>query len=96
MAQLRQRKTPEKISKSRAAKASLLTGMFIVAVLQVLYHLYWSAGALRSQKYGSTLNTMTVVGGLLVANIFVSIKVLLFFETKLLSDQIDADHKKYI
>lgn len=96
MAQVKPRSTPERISKLRAAKASLITGLFLLAFGQVSYHLYWAFGALRYSRYGSTLNTAAVVIGSLVVNVFVTTKVLLFCETKLLSDQIDADHKKYI
>lgn len=96
MAQVKPRSTPERISKLRAAKASLLTGLFLLAFGQVSYHLYWAIGALRYSKYGGTLNTVAVVIGSLVVNLFITTKVLMFFETKLLSDQIDADHKKYL
>lgn len=96
MAQIRARKPTERVSKSRAAKASLLTGMTIVAFLQLMYHLYWSVTAVYSHKYGGKLNTLAVTVGTLALNAFVTIRVLLFFETRLLSDHIDADHKKYL
>lgn len=98
MAQLKQRNrnTQEAISKSRAAKASILTGMTVVAFLQVLYHIYWALNAVYSHKFGGKLNSLAVVVGTLALNLFVTIKVLLFFETRLLSNHIDADHKKYL
>ncbi|SGZ48939.1 CIC11C00000002081 [Sungouiella intermedia] len=98
MAQLKHknRKNADVISKSRAAKASLLTGMTVVAFLQLLYHAYWAISSVYSHRFGGKLNSLAVVIGTLALNLFVTIKVLLFFETRLLSDQIDADHKKYL
>lgn len=67
-----------------------------MALIQVLYHIYWSVNAVLSHKYGSKINTIAVAGGTLALNAFLTSRVLLFFETRLLSNQIDADHKKYL
>lgn len=86
----------EQISGSRAAMALLLTGLTVLFVAVGCYHLYWAIGAFYHDRFGSTLNNVAVIVGSLALNLFVSIKTLVFLETRLLSDNIDADHKKYI
>lgn len=96
MPEITHKRQQERISKSRAAKASLLTGMTVVAFLLGIYHIWWSVKAFHSNKFGSHFSNLMIIVGGLVLNAVVSVKVLLFFETRLLSDSIDADHKKYI
>lgn len=96
MAEIKYKVKKERISKSRAAKALLLTGTTIVLFLVGCYHAWWVVRALYSKKYGSSLNTVVVAGGSLLLNFVVSAYVLIFLETRLLSDHIDADHKKYL
>lgn len=86
----------ERISKSRAAKASFMTGFTVVVFLVWLYHLYWVIIAINDRKFGGLLWSLLVTVGSLALSSFIMIRVLLFFETRLLSDDIDADHKKYL
>lgn len=96
MAEIKIRTKDEKISKARAAKAMVLTGMTVAAFLIFCYHVWWSIQAFYYRRFGSAFNSLVVVGGALALNAFVMIRVLLFFETRLLSNHIDADHKKYL
>lgn len=86
----------EQISGSRAAMALLLTGLTACFFAVGCYHLYWAIGAFYHNRFGSTLNNVVVIIGSMALNAFVSIKTLVFLETRLLSNNIDADHKKYI
>lgn len=86
----------ERISKSRAAKASFLTGATVVAFLLFIYHLYWVIHAINDRKFGSFFWSLSVSIGSIVLSSFVMIRILLFLETRLLSNDIDADHKKYL
>lgn len=96
MAQVKARANPERISKARAAKASVLTCLTVAFFLVFCYHCWWALGALYNNEYGSLLkNTIIIVGGL-VLNAYVSVQILLFIETRFLSNGIDSDHKKYI
>lgn len=96
MAQIKLRDNTQLISKSRAAKALLLTILTILGFCQLIYHVYWAFSSIFDHRFGGALNSAAVVGGSLVLNVFLTIRVLLFCETRLLSDQIDADHKKYL
>lgn len=96
MGEIKYSRRKERISKSRAAKASLLTGATVVLFLIGCYHAWWVVQALYSKKYGSNLNTLVVAGGSLVLNFAASAYTLIFLETRLLSDHIDSDHKKYL
>lgn len=86
----------ERISKSRAAKASLMTGFTVVCFLIFIYHLYWAVLAINGRRFGSLLPSLTIAVGSLALSAFVMIRILLFCETRLLSNDIDADHKKYL
>lgn len=96
MAPLKRSIVKDDISKSRAAKASLLTGMSVLTFLLWGFHLYWAVGALYSNRFGGVFSNLVIIVGGLAVDFFVSIKVLLYAETHLLSDGIDADHKKYL
>lgn len=96
MPELKRRSINEHISKTRAAKASVLTGMTVTCFLLLCYHFWWSFGAFYERKFGSASVTLVILLAGFALNIYVTIKVLLFFETRLLSNSIDADHKKYI
>lgn len=96
MPELRRKRPQERISKSRAAKASLLTGLTVVVFLIGCYHLWWAVRAFYHNKYGSTFNNIMIIAGGFILNAVVMAKALQFLEIKLLSDAIDADHKKYI
>lgn len=89
-------KQQERISKSRAAKASIMTVFTVVAFLVFIYLLYLALTAIHERKFGGFLVSTAVSMGLLSALAFVGVKVLLFCETRLLSNDIDADHKKYL
>lgn len=86
----------ERISKSRAAKASFMTGATIVALALFLYHLYWVIIAINDRKFGGLLSTVAITIGSIALSSFIMIRILLFLETRLLSDDIDADHKKFL
>lgn len=96
MAQIRKPTPQERISKARAAKASVLTGLTVALFLAFCYHVWWAVGAFYQNKYGSKLGNVAVILGGLALNGFISVRFLLFCETRLLSNGIDADHKKYI
>lgn len=96
MAQIRKQGKQERISKARAAKASALTGLTVAFFLVFCYHIWWAVGAFYHNRFGSTFNNLMIIAGGLVLNGYVSVQFLLFCETRLLSDGIDADHKKYI
>ncbi|GEQ71294.1 hypothetical protein JCM33374_g4976 [Metschnikowia sp. JCM 33374] len=96
MAQIRKQSPQERISKARAAKASALTGLTVAFFLAFCYHVWWAINAFYHNRFGSTLNNLILIVGGLALNAYISVKFLLFCETKLLSNGIDADHKKYI
>lgn len=96
MAQIRKPTPQERISKSRAAKASALTGLTVAFFVVFCYHVWWAMNAFYANRFGLTINNLMIIAGGLVLNGYVSVKFLLFCETRLLSDGIDADHKKYI
>lgn len=96
MAQIRYSPKKERISKARAAKASILTVATVVVFLVISFHTWWVFNALYNKKYGSNLNTLVVAGGSLVLDFAACVYALIFLETRLLSDHIDADHKKYL
>lgn len=96
MAQIRKPSQQERISKSRAAKASVLTGLTVAFFLAYCYHVWWAVKAFYHNKYGSTFGNILLILGGLALNGFISVRFLLFCETRLLSNGIDADHKKYI
>lgn len=87
--------TPEKFSKSRAARATFLTGCTVLAFILLVYHFYCVVAAVISYEHGGLLKTLLISVGLFALNAFVIIKTLVFLETKLMTD-IDEDHKKYI
>lgn len=89
-------KPPARISKSRAAKASLLTGLTALFFAVACYHIWWGIKAYYNNQFGSTAYNLIVIVGSLALNAFVCIKGLVYLETRLLSNDIDADHKKYI
>lgn len=95
MAQIKNR-TQERISKSRAAKASLLTFLSVLAFLVWCYHLYWAVGALYENRYGGIFNNLMLIVGGFILEVYVTAKALLFLESKILTTDIDADHKKYL
>lgn len=86
----------EQISGSRAAMALFLTGLTALFFALGCYHLYWAIGAFYHNRFGSTLENVLIIVGSMALNAFISIKTLVFLETRLLSNNIDADHKKYI
>ncbi|OBA18014.1 hypothetical protein METBIDRAFT_47730 [Metschnikowia bicuspidata var. bicuspidata NRRL YB-4993] len=96
MAQIRKQNKQERISKSRAAKASALTGLTVAFFLAFCYHVWWAVNAFYHNKFGSNLSNFMIIVGGLALNAYLSVQFLLLCETKLLSNGIDADHKKYI
>lgn len=96
MARIEYKPQKERISKARAAKASILTVSTIIVFLLISFHAWWAFHALYNKKYGSNLNTLVVAGGSLVLDFAACVYGLVFLETRLLSDHIDADHKKYL
>ncbi|KAM9906573.1 hypothetical protein OXX79_001481 [Metschnikowia pulcherrima] len=96
MAQIRRQSKQERISKARAAKASVLTGLTVAFFLVYCYHVWWAVSAFYQNRFGSMFSNLMIIVGGLALNGYVCVKFLLFCETKLLSDGIDADHKKYI
>lgn len=96
MAQIKYQNRKPRISKSRAAKASFLTGAIVIFVIVFTYHLVWAVKALYGKRFGSTLNTVVIAVGSLVVHFAATTSFLMFLETRWLSNHIDADHKKYI
>ncbi|RKP31892.1 hypothetical protein METBISCDRAFT_26195 [Metschnikowia bicuspidata] len=96
MAVTRSRTQTQGISWSRAAKASLLTLLTVLFFFVACFHVCWAIKAFYHDRYGSALYNVVIIVGGLVLNATVSIYFLVFLETCLLSDGIDADHKKYI
>lgn len=86
----------EKFSSTRAIMALLLTGLTALIFGLGCYHVWWAITAFYYNRFGSNLNNAVIIVGGLALNAFVSIKTLVFLETRLLSNNIDADHKKYI
>lgn len=96
MAVIKKRAQQEPISKTRAVKASFLTLLTVLVFAIGIFHVWWSVKAFYHDRFGSRLyNVVVILGGLLL-NAFVSIKSLVYLETRILSDGIDSDHKKYI
>ncbi|KAK6454889.1 uncharacterized protein RJT20DRAFT_53173 [Scheffersomyces xylosifermentans] len=86
----------ERISKSRAFNAGLLTILSLVIVVVLGYHFLWAVKVMTNQPYGSFLNNLVYGPGTLVANAGLSMKFISYINNKLVEDKIDADHKKYI
>lgn len=86
----------EKLSKSRALNALILTVLFIGLLVIWLYHARWAIDVMANRPYGNFLNNLVFGPGTLIANAGLSVKVASYFNEKLVEDKIDADHKKYI
>lgn len=83
------------ISKSRAAKASVLTAASLAFLFAWLSHLYWAIFAIYNNYFGGLISNLMVGAGGVVLSGFISVQALLFLE-KRFNDDIDADHKKYL
>lgn len=86
----------EKVSKSRAFNALILTVISIGLFVALLYHARWAVNVMSNRPYGSFMNNLVFGPGTLIANAGISYKVASFINEKLVEDKIDADHKKYL
>ncbi|ODV78380.1 uncharacterized protein CANTADRAFT_90730 [Suhomyces tanzawaensis NRRL Y-17324] len=89
-------KPQERVSKSRALNASILTVLTLLLVVMWAYHTVWAVKVMINRPYGSFLNNLIFGPGTLIANTGVSTKIVSYINTKLVEDKIDSDHKKYI
>lgn len=98
MAQLKSKsdRPNDLVLKSRALNATILTTVFIFAVVLSGIHLLWAVKVLYYKTYGGFLNNLILGPGTFVANVVITFKVLTYLNEKILGDNIDADHKKYI
>ncbi|KAL6451569.1 hypothetical protein SBY92_003209 [Candida maltosa Xu316] len=86
----------EKVSKSRAVNASILTILTVLIFLLLIYHFIWAVQVMMYQPYGNILNNIVYGPGTLIANAGLSSKFIKYINTKLVEDKIEADYKKYI
>ncbi|CAD1811283.1 putative integral membrane protein [Candida parapsilosis] len=86
----------ERISKSRAFSASILTFVTVVIFLELGYHLIWSAKVMINQPYGNFFNNLVYGPGSFLANVGLSTKLLRYLNKVLVEDKLEADYKKYI
>lgn len=89
-------KPAERVSKSRAFNALILTILSITLLIVLFYHLNWAVDVMLDKPYGSLLNNLVFGPGTLLANAGISLKLITYINAKLVEDKIDADHKKYI
>ncbi|KAI5955159.1 hypothetical protein KGF54_001720 [Candida jiufengensis] len=86
----------EKISKSRALNASLLTLISIIVFIELIYHANWSIKVLYNQPFGNYLNNLVYGLGSFLANFGLSVRLMKWLNQKLVEDKIESDYKKYI
>ncbi|KAI5949261.1 hypothetical protein KGF57_004860 [Candida theae] len=86
----------ERISKSRAFNASILTFLTVAIFLELGYHLLWSAKVFINQPYGNFFNNLVYGPGSFLANVGLSTKLIKYLNKVLVEDKMDADYKKYI
>ncbi|EAZ63928.1 hypothetical protein PICST_38487 [Scheffersomyces stipitis CBS 6054] len=86
----------DKVSKSRAFNAGLLTVLTLLVLAGWVYHFIWALQVVINQPYGGVLNNLVYGPGTLVANAGLSTKLVGYLNDKLVGDKIDADHKKYL
>lgn len=86
----------ERISKSRAFSASILTFVTVAIFLELGYHLLWSVKVIINQPYGNFLNNLVYGPGSFLANVGLSAKLMRYLNKVLVEDKIETDYKKYI
>ncbi|KAG5419010.1 hypothetical protein I9W82_003729 [Candida metapsilosis] len=86
----------ERISKSRAFSASILTFVTVAVFLELGYHLLWSAKVMINQPYGNVFNNLVYGPGSFLANVGLSTKLMRYLNKVLVEDKLEADYKKYI
>ncbi|KAK6203442.1 uncharacterized protein RJT21DRAFT_27284 [Scheffersomyces amazonensis] len=89
-------KPEDRISKSRFANSLILTILTLLALVAWIYHGIWALKVMIYKPYGNILNNLIYGPGTLVANVGLSLKLIGAINTKLLTDKIEADYKKYI
>lgn len=89
-------KEPEKISTSRALKATVLTSLSITLLLLWVYHAIWAIKAIIYNRFGRILDNLVFGVGTLIANGGLSLRFLRYLNQVWLDTEIDDDHKKYL
>ncbi|ODV67111.1 hypothetical protein HYPBUDRAFT_139606 [Hyphopichia burtonii NRRL Y-1933] len=90
------RKREDENTKDRAIKAASVTALSLLFLLLWGYQALWAIGVIFDNRFGSLVNNLVFGIGSLIASGGIAIKVVTYLNDRLLTDTIDADHKKYI
>lgn len=86
----------DRISKSRAANASILTILTLIMCVIWGIHGFWAAKVIIYDAYGGWLNNLVYGLGTFLLDVGVGLKVISYINIQLLDNKIEDDYKKYI
>lgn len=94
--QYRKQLDEDEINKRMVIRAALVTLLSVGVVIVLGFHTYWAVMLMINNVHGYFLINLFVGPVTLLLNGFLTFKILSYFNTVLLDNHIDADHKKYI